>query len=175
MAEPRASARRTYIAQGEQAVGDRDDDVISTILGSCVAVCLWWPEGRVGGMNHILLPDGGGWDMGARGVGATAMETLVNALMKRGVTRGDLKAKVFGGGAIVDGLSDIGARNTRFVFEYLQKEGIPCLSQSVGGRKPRQVRFWPATGRAQQRFVRATDVGEERPVARPSANDPEIF
>lgn len=166
---------KIYIAQGEQAVSGDPATVISTILGSCVSVCLWDSHAGVGGMNHILVPDGSMSDVSARGVGATAMETLINALMKREATRDHLVAKVFGGASVVAGLSDIGARNSVFVFDYLENERIPCLSRSVGGTQARQVRFWPASGRVQQRFVRATEAPKETVVVAVKANDLELF
>ena len=167
---------RVYIAQGEQAVSDEDGRVITTILGSCVCACLHDPELGLGGMNHILVPDGGPSDIAARGAGAMAMETLINAMMKRGARRDRLTAKVFGGAAVVAGLSDIGEMNAKFVFRFLGDEGIPVLSQSVGGTKARQVRFWPASGRAQQRFVQAAPEAERITVAPPAPqNDVELF
>jgi chemotaxis protein CheD len=156
-------------------VGDRPDVVISTILGSCVAVCLRDPVLRIGGMNHILLPDAAGGRIGALSFGASDMERLMNALLKRGAMRSRLEAKVFGGAAVVSGLSDIGARNTAFVRAFLAAEGIAMLSESTGGDRPRQVRFWPESGRAQHRFVGLTEV--EEPSAPPAArgNEVELF
>lgn len=174
MADGTRSEARVYIAQGEQAVSRGDATVIFTILGSCVAVCLRDPELQLGGMNHILVPDGSISDLGVRGVGASAMETLINALMKRGAVRARLEAKVFGGAAIVAGLSDIGARNSDFVLSYLEDECIPCLSRSLGGTLPRQIRFWPGSGRVQQRFVRAEEAPRERLVS-PKPNDLELL
>ena len=171
---PRPSA--TFIAQGEFAVGDRPETVIQTILGSCVAVCLRDPVLRLGGMNHILLPDSGGGRIGAASFGASDMERLMNALLKRGAVRGRLEAKVFGGAAVVAGLSDIGARNAAFVRSFLAAEGIATLSENVGGDRARQVRFWPESGRAQHRFVGLTEVNEPRtaPVAA-RGNEVELF
>lgn len=170
---PLTMASRAYVAQGEQAIGQRPDQVFSTILGSCVAVCLWDPGIRAGGMNHILLPEGPTSEIGLRSIGAGAMEGLVNGLLKLGAEKGRLRAKVFGGAAIVAGLSDIGARNAEFALGYLAAESIPCDGKSVGGRLARQVRFWPATGRAQQRFVQAADVPETGPAQ--SGNDLELL
>ena len=156
-------------------MGDSDGQVISTILGSCVSVCLWDCGLRLGGMNHILVPEGGFSDLGARGAGATAMERLINTMMKRGAQRDRLIAKVFGGAAIVSGLSDIGAQNSAFVLDYLETERIPCSSKCVGGSRARLVRFWPASGRAQQRFVRADDAPKVWMPARPPASELELL
>jgi chemotaxis protein CheD len=163
------------IAQGEYAVGDQPEMVISTILGSCVAVCLRDPVARIGGMNHILLPDSGGGRLGAASFGASDMERLMNALLKRGATRSRLEAKVFGGAAVVAGLSDIGARNTAFVRAFLAAEGIATLSENTGGDRPRQVRFWPESGRAQHRFVGLTEVDEPKAPTSLRGNEVELF
>jgi chemotaxis protein CheD len=163
------------IAQGEYAIGDRPDVVISTILGSCVAVCLRDPVLRLGGMNHILLPDAAGGRIGAASFGASDMERLMNALLKRGAMRVRLEAKVFGGAAVVSGLSDIGARNAAFVRAFLAAEGITTLSENTGGDRPRQVRFWPESGRAQHRFVGVTEVQEPRTPPAARGNEVELF
>lgn len=166
---------KTYIAQGEQAIGVGAEDVVQAILGSCVAVCLWDTELRIGGMNHILLPEAASSEMGALGVGATAMERLINALMRRGADRTRFEAKVFGGAAIVAGLSDIGAKNTAFVMRYLGTERIPCVAQSTGGTMARHVRFWPATGRVRQRLVLPEQFAEPRLPERNASTEMELF
>jgi chemotaxis protein CheD len=163
------------ITQGEFAVGDRPETVISTILGSCVAVCLRDPVLRIGGMNHILLPDAAGGRIGAASFGASDMERLLNALIKRGAVRNRLEAKVFGGAAVVSGLSNIGERNTAFVRTFLAAEGIAMLSENTGGDRPRQVRFWPESGRAQHRFVGLTEVEEPTPPTAARGNEVELF
>jgi chemotaxis protein CheD len=172
---PGGRASPQFIAQGEFAVGDRPETVIQTILGSCVAVCLRDPVMGLGGMNHILLPDGGSGRIGAASFGASDMERLMNALIKRGALRERLEAKVFGGAAVVAGLSDIGARNTAFVRAFLAAEGIAILSENVGGDRPRQVRFWPESGRAQHRFVGLTEVNEPLPPKAARGNEVELF
>lgn len=164
------------IVQGEFAVSDRQDFVISTILGSCVAVCLHDPVRRMGGMNHILLPAGMPEAGRADPFATNDMERLINSLIKRGGDRRRFSAKVFGGASVIAGLSDVGARNIAFVRGFLSTEGIPCLAESTGGTRGRQVRFWPASGRVRQRFVAAADVSEA-PVtpASPRTSEVELF
>ena len=169
-----AATPNIYIAQGEQAIGDHPDHMISTILGSCVAVCLWDRVQNIGGMNHILLPDRAGTDMVTRSVGAGAMEALINALLKLGANRSDFDAKVFGGAAVVAGLSNIGERNGEFALDYLASERIPVVSQSIGGTQARRVRFWPGTGRASQKLVVNTEAPPVE-VKAPETNDLELF
>lgn len=130
----------------------RGPALIKTLLGSCVAACLWDPETGVGGMNHFSLP-GGNTDDGANArYGAYAMELLITAIMKKGGDRSRLRAKVFGGGKVlnVDAPSmNVGERNAEFVLKFLEVEGIPVMAQSLGGNNGRLVRFYPHTGQAQ--------------------------
>jgi chemotaxis protein CheD len=139
------------VLPGEYYVADDCDLVVTTTLGSCVAVCLWDPTLRMGGMNHIMLPEGSPGDGEAAGrYGSFAMELLINALMRRGALRTRLQAKVFGGGAVVAGMHslNVGERNARFALDYLATERIAVLAQDLLERFPRKVAFWPATGKA---------------------------
>lgn len=139
------------VLPGEIFVHD-EDILITTTLGSCVAACLWDRQRRVGGMNHFMLPESSGLDGGnsAGCYGAYAMELLINELLERGAARATLEAKVFGGGAVISGMTsiDVGERNTRFVIDYLHTERIPVVSRDVRGEYPRKVCFLPASGRA---------------------------
>ena len=134
------------VLPGEYFVFD-EDILITTTLGSCIAACLWDRERRIGGMNHFMLPEGSG-DSGR--YGSYAMELLINELMKRGASRMTLEAKVFGGGAVIGGMStiNVGERNTQFVIDYLQTERIPIVSRDVLEIYPRKVCFLPASGKA---------------------------
>ncbi|MBU3737367.1 MAG: chemoreceptor glutamine deamidase CheD [Rhodoferax sp.] len=125
-----------------------EDLLITTVLGSCVAACIWDSRTQSGGMNHFMLPDGGGDGLGR--YGSYAMELLINALMKQGARREDLQAKIFGGAQVVAGFTtmNVGERNTRFVLDYLAAERIPVISQDVLDVHPRRVCFFPVSGRA---------------------------
>ena len=125
--------------------------VIKTLLGSCVGVCLHDPIARVGGMNHFMLPHGGGPGEDAFRFGVHAMDCLIGAIMKAGGDRRRLVAKVFGGAhvlAIKGPLSAVPRKNLDFVDEFLAAEGIPVLSSDVGGHCARHVHFHTGTGRA---------------------------
>ena len=162
-----------YITQGEEAVSDRREAVISTILGSCVSVCLWDPRAGVGGMNHLLLPELASASHGLDTVGAVAMERMINRMVRLGAERAGLRAKIFGGGSMLSGLTDIGERNAAFARDYIRAEAIPCDAESTGGRQARQVRFSPSTGTARQRFVQHAP--ELRPVTAPKEHGVELF
>ena len=144
-------SRTIHVIQGEHHVDDRQDVLMTTVLGSCVAACLHDPVRGIGGMNHFLLPDGE-----ARGDirhASAAMEQLVNSLLKRGALRARLEAKLFGGARMMAGLPDIGRRNGEAAVAFLHSEGIALRAQSLGGSAARRVRFWPALGKAQQMLL----------------------
>lgn len=167
--------QRIHVVQGEHHVSGDPDSVLTTILGSCVAVCLTDPVRGVGGMNHFLLPEGrtDGADEGRR-YGVNLMELLINDLLRLGAKRERLQAKLFGGARMFDGLSDVGASNATFAEKFLRDEGIPVVGSSMGGTGARRVQYWPTTGRAQQKTV--TDNAEvaslrQRPKPAPVVDD----
>lgn len=166
-----------HIAQGEYATARGVEASISTILGSCVATCLYDETTQLGGMNHFLLPDGAGASLNSARFGVNAMELLINALIKEGASRSRLKAKVFGGGRMIAGLTDIGQKNASFVIDFLKREGIACIGQSLGGTQARRVEFWPGTGRARQRLLGETQVVETPilPAVAVASNEVELF
>ncbi|MBK5933994.1 chemotaxis protein CheD [Rhodovulum imhoffii] len=148
-----AKFRIVNVLQGEFYVTRRPDEVLSTVLGSCVAVCMMDPMAGIGGMNHFLLPERDGPDGETVKFGAYAMELLINALLKGGARRSRLAAKVFGGSSLNDNLRDIGRDNADFARGFLTNEKIPILSESLGGTSARRIRFSPATGLVQQFLV----------------------
>lgn len=108
--------------------------------------------------------------------GINAMELLINALLKRGAQRHRLVAKAFGGASMVNGLSDIGASNGEFTLRYLSREGISCVSHSLGGTLARQLIFWPSTGVVRQKLINAGPPPDERPcTAIPVGNGVELL
>lgn len=162
-------AKVITVVQGDYAISRDPDTTLSTILGSCVAVCLFDPKNRVGGMNHFLLPT----DRGESGrnirYGAHAMELLINELMKSGGQRANFQAKIFGGARMIGSLGDIGGANAVFAREFLAREGIACLSESVGGTSARRLQFVPTTGAARQMLVGNVDTVPATVPPRPQA------
>lgn len=136
------------VLPGEYFVAS-DEMVIMTVLGSCIAACIWDSRAHVGGMNHFMLPDGEGQDGYGR-YGSYAMELLLNEMFKMGAKRETMQAKVFGGGAVMAGFTtmNVGERNTQFVIDYLATERIPIVSKDVLDIHPRKVCFFPHTGKA---------------------------
>lgn len=145
-----AKSGSIYVHQGSYAVSADPNDVLTTVLGSCVATCLFDHQAGVGGMNHFLLPETSGDDVGTRLYGVNLMELLINDLLRRGADRSRLQAKLFGGGNIIKSASGIGLQNMNFARKFLADEGVPCLAESLGGPCGRRIRFWPVGGRARQ-------------------------
>ncbi len=127
---------------------------LSTLLGSCVAVCLFDPQLRIGGLNHFMLPEMGrskNSDVDSLLSGAYAMEALLNALLVKGAKKPRLQAKAFGGGTIIDtdaGSLSIGMRNANFAKDWLAREGIPLRSSDFLGPWSRKIIFLPFNGEA---------------------------
>lgn len=148
------------VIQGEYMISSDPLVVLSTILGSCVAAFMRDPVAGIGGLNHFLLPGGDASDRTAMKYGLNAMELLINGLVREGARRDRLEAKLFGGGRIVPGLTDIGAANGRFGEAFLKREGIAYLGGSLGGDQGRKIRVWPVSGQVQQMRMPAAEVRE---------------
>ncbi len=139
-----------HVIQGEFRVSRKPGEVMSTILGSCVATCMWDPAAKVGGMNHFLLAEGENLgEMGYR-YGLQAMELLVNGLIKIGADKRHLQAKLFGGARMQRAFGRIGEANAEFARQFLASENIRCVAESLGGTQARRIRFVPTTGQARQ-------------------------
>ncbi|HEB95358.1 MAG TPA: chemoreceptor glutamine deamidase CheD [Sedimenticola thiotaurini] len=149
------------ILPGEYYV-TRDDEMITTVLGSCVSACIRDRVFGIGGMNHFMLPESehGGWGTAtdptstATRYGNYAMEHMINEILKLGGHRRNLEVKLFGGGRIINNTSDVGARNIDFVRSYLETEGLPVVGEDLGGIHPRRIQYFPRSGRARVKKLR---------------------
>lgn len=126
------------------------DELIVTVLGSCIAACVRDAKLGIGGMNHFMLPSS---DLNektgsANRYGNFAMENLINEILKNGGRRENLEVKIFGGGKILTNMTDIGMRNIVFVKEYIKTEGLNLVTENIGEIYPRKVMYFPASGKA---------------------------
>lgn len=123
---------------------------VTTILGSCVAVCLWDPIGKIGGMNHFLLPYWTEEGHSSPRFGSDAIQLLIEALLELGAQRRGIQAKVFGGACVLGAFQHdedhLGARNVRVALRVLDEERIPILQQDAGGRNGRKLVFQTDNG-----------------------------
>ena len=162
------NSQAVKLLPGEYYVTDKDM-LLVTVLGSCVAACIRDCQSGIGGMNHFMLPEGGG-DAGSplnasARYGTYAMEILINQLLKLGARRSNLEAKVFGGGNVLDGLTvaNVGQRNADFVLKFLQIEKIRVVAQDLVDVFPRKVYFFPKDNKVmvkKLRNVRNTTVSQ---------------
>jgi chemotaxis protein CheD len=144
-----------YVQPG-QMVLSAEPRTLSTILGSCVAVCLWDRTTGAGGMNHYLLPSRPGSTPSSPRFGDVAVPELVNGLLALGGRRESVDAKVFGGARVLhggDGAEHLGLRNAETAIDMLRREGIAVVGGDVGGRRGRRVLFDLRTGEAWVRLL----------------------
>jgi chemotaxis protein CheD len=150
--QPFKHTNRIIIHPGEFYVSTKEE-VISTLLGSCVAACLYDPVNKIIGMNHFLLVykkhsfDKPIIESEEGRYGIQAMELLINAMMAKGASRLNLKAKCFGGGDVLKlrgepgGRQSVGSVNIDFIREFLKNEKIPMVGSALGGNFGRNVHF----------------------------------
>ena len=174
---PHLLGRRVLLKPGEYFVS-KQQVVISTLLGSCVAACLWDEPNKVVGMNHFLLANRRYaryeplYRTEAGRYGVQAMELLINGMTKLGARRENLRAKVFGGASVMkagdgDNFSCVGEVNTRFIVEFLVTDGIPLVSADLGGNVGRVIYFssqdfsvhMRKMGRTRQKMIAQTEKG----------------
>ncbi|NRA84214.1 MAG: hypothetical protein HRU22_10745 [Gammaproteobacteria bacterium] len=122
------------------------DEVISTVLGSCVTACIRDPEAKVGGINHFILPDSDILSASNR-YGVFAMEQLINAIIKYGGNKNNFEIKLVGGGNMIGGTNDIGQRNIEFIKQFLVTEGYKTVAEDLGGMRPRKIMYNVQDGR----------------------------
>jgi chemotaxis protein CheD len=135
---------------GEYYVTKRDM-VLVTVLGSCVSACIRDRINGIGGMNHFMLPEDKNESPVAMSTryGTYAMELMINQLLKAGAKRSNLEAKLFGGGNVLRGftVTNVGVRNVDFARQYLEKEKIRVVAESLLDIYPRKIYFFPSSGK----------------------------
>lgn len=141
-----------YLHPG-QLLAAKTPHAVSTILGSCVAVCLWDRRLGQGGINHFLLPD---WTNGSGAAsprfGNVALEELIERILEMGSRREDLAAKVFGGACVLESFrrreGHLGSANVALARRFLAQVGIQVVAEDVEGTRGRRVMYHTDTGDA---------------------------
>jgi len=152
------------ILPGEYYVS-KHDEMITTVLGSCISACVRDPVVGVGGMNHFMLPfdrransRDGKQDLGAASrYGDFAMEMLINAILKEGGKRKNLEVKLFGGGKVISHIhsTDVGIQNIDFAHEYLGYEGLIVVAEDTGDVYPRKVNYFSGSGKVKMKKLKS--------------------
>jgi chemotaxis protein CheD len=171
---------RITVLQGQVRVSGETDVELGTVLGSCVAACLFDPDAAIGGMNHFLLAEPpASHDRSAVDVhyGTYLMELLINEMLSQGAIKQRIRAHLYGGANLREGMAPIGTANAAFARKFLDQERIPLMRSDLGGNCARRVDFRPATGQVRCRTVENTLAPELKPAARTdrTSGDVELF
>ncbi|MEL7276659.1 MAG: hypothetical protein AAGJ92_02825 [Pseudomonadota bacterium] len=161
--EARLDVHVIPVLPGYHEVTDDPDLALMTLLGSCVAACIRDRRSGLGGLNHFLLPSGGGEreTLSSR-YGVHAMEVLINDILRTGARKSDLEAKLFGGAEIIGTRASetVGMRNAEFARAYLLQEGIHLVAEDLGGDRARRIFFIPTTGKVHVQRIRGSAARE---------------
>jgi chemotaxis protein CheD len=150
---PRETSERAtaYLHPGEVFVSP-DSHAVTTILGSCVAVCIWDPITRIGGINHFLLPTFTGQGIASPRFGNIAVQELLTQLSQLGSQRRNLLGKLFGGACVLEAFRQrkhhLGLKNIEVARHLLESESIPLVGHDVGGQRGRKLIFHTDDGAA---------------------------
>jgi chemotaxis protein CheD len=139
--------------------------LVTTLLGSCVSVCLWDPELQVGGINHYLVPFWNGEGLPSPRYGNVAIRKLLEKMYALGCRKTSLVAKVFGGASLMASqslLTNVGDRNVHLALDMLKAENIPVRSSDLGGKQGRKIIFDTAHG-AVRRLKRLNQLQAKHP------------
>ena len=155
-AVPEPSLPSVYLHPGQLFVATTPA-VVTTILGSCVAVCLWDTVLGIGGINHYLLPNGLRNSSSGLRYGNVATEQLLAKLERAGARRPQLLAKVFGGACVLDAMrgkeDHLGGKNVDVARRFLAETGISVVASDVGGDRGRKLIFHPHDGSARVKLL----------------------
>ncbi len=184
--DPESGRQVIKIFSGGWHVCKSNDEMLATILGSCVSCCMRDPLTGIGGMNHFLLPGDGGSDVACESAryGVHAMERLINGILQLGGNKDRIEVKVFGGGNVTKNSARIGSKNAAFARDFLKAEGFQIAAHDLEGNLPRRLHYFPDTGRVMlRRLQRKEDFviahAEEKYakdlVAKPDTGDAELF
>jgi chemotaxis protein CheD len=151
-ARPAGILRSAFYLHPGQLFASSEGHAVTTILGSCVAVCLWEPTSRIGGINHFLLPTYGGDGAASARFGDLAIRDLIERLVALGCRQRHLRSKIFGGACVLEAFqvreNHLGQRNVEAAEAYLQTAGIPLVGRDVGGKRGRKLIFHTDDGSA---------------------------
>ncbi len=143
---------KIFLHPGTITVSDQDKDV-TTILGSCVAVCLYDSALRVGGINHYMLPMWNGKGLASARYGNIAIEMLLKKMQELGCQNSNIIAKVFGGANQSMSNFTIGERNIEVAGTMMRESNIKIVAENTGGNQGRKLVFNPVSGKVKMKFV----------------------
>lgn len=159
--DSRARKERVTIQPGEMYITD-ENEIIYTVLGSCISVCFFDAKKGIAGMNHFILPkrsDGGVFSATAINgrFGEESLEKLLLEVVKRGAEKDRMTAKVFGGAAMIYKNCEkncVSKENVEVAFAFLANQNIAVVSSDTGGLYGRRIHFDTGTGDARVKSLK---------------------
>ncbi len=140
--------KEIYLYPG-QIYAETDPALVTTVLGSCVSVCLFDKVEKIGAINHFMLPLWNGDGLPSPKYGNIAIPKLIEKMILNGCRRNNLVAKIFGGASVLNsssGLMGVGERNISLAKDMLKMEGIQIVAASLGENYGRKIIFNTLTG-----------------------------
>jgi len=151
---------KKFIHVGEFYIGVRPTEV-STILGSCIAVCLYDTVEMIGGMNHYLVPLWNGNGLQSPKYGNIAIHRLIEGMLNIGCNINNLEAKIFGGGNVISSIAQdgmmVGRKNIIIAREILSEYKIPITAEDVGGTRGRRILLVSETGKVLMKYIKESE------------------
>jgi chemotaxis protein CheD len=154
------SVEKLFLYPG-QLVVTKDEMEITTILGSCVSVCLFDPNGRIAGMNHFIMPVNDNYKSDIEKYGNTSLEFMLDKMLCMGSNQRDIVAKIFGGGELLTYKNlnfNIGKKNFEAALDFICKHEIRIISKSVGGIMGRKIIFNTLTGIIRHKYLASSEL-----------------
>ncbi len=153
--------QKTHFLYPSTLFASRDRYIVNTILGSCVAVCLYDPVLKIGAINHFMLPLWNGQGLASTKYGNIATEKLIEKMTGYGCYKNKIIAKVFGGGEVIDTKISqflIGERNIEIALKILKEHNIKIKAQSTGGQYGRKIIYNTYTGEVIQKIIKKQSI-----------------
>lgn len=150
---------KKFIHVGEIHIGARPTE-ISTVLGSCIAVCIYDPVEQIGGMNHYLLPLWNSNGLQSPKYGNISIPKLIESMENLGCERRNMQAKVFGGANVIEMKNIdmmIGRKNILIAEEILKEYKIPIVAKDVGGERGRRIAMQSDTGKIFLKYTKNSE------------------
>ncbi|MFY9151438.1 MAG: chemotaxis protein CheD [Prolixibacteraceae bacterium] len=138
----------------------KNEEWITTVLGSCVSVCLYDSTSKIGGINHFMLPYWNGDGLESPRFGNVAIVQLFQKMIDLGAKKSDIVCKIFGGAEVLsktDSIFNIGQRNIELAYKVVAELGIPVKGSSTGGKFGRKIHFNSGTGEVLQKYLAKTN------------------
>ena len=154
-----SSSDRRFIHAGDIHVADEEIEIV-TVLGSCIAVCLYDTLRKIGGMNHYLLPLWRDHDLKTPRYGDIAIEQLIENMLSQGASLSTIEAKIFGGAQMHEVTQEhmmVGKKNIMIATAVLEKYNIPIVAQDVGGINGRRIAMQSQTGKIKMKYTQRSE------------------